>query len=147
MHSLSISSDLKQIDWLKHFCFRSKQKCRNVLFQKTADQRKQINFNLLLKSKTIISFCSLPASSFPNRINYVLIKIVIVNFIIPVSDKFVQDVVMLIMTNKLFVVIFLSRSSFYGFDSSFPCRASLDHKAAPISVGPGLLKISVSPYS
>jgi len=121
-------------------------------FQKTADQRKQINFNLLLKSKTIISFCSLPASSFPTRINYVLIKIVIVNFIIPVSDKFVQDVVMLIMTNKLFVVIFLSRSPFYeeldsGFDLSIPCRAELDHKAAPISVGPELLKISVSPYS
>ena len=44
-----------------------------------------------------------PASSFPTRINnyYVLIKIVIVNFIIPVSNKFVQDVVMLVMTNKL----------------------------------------------
>ena len=113
-----------------------------------------MNFNLLLKSKTIISFCSLPASSFPTRINNynVLIKIVIVNFIIPVSDKFVQDVAMLIMTNKLFVVIFLSRSRFYeelvsGFGSSIPCRAALDHKAAPISVGPESWKMSVSPYS
>lgn len=114
-----------------------------------------MNFNLLLESKTIISFCSLPASSFPTRINnyYVLIKIVIiVNFIIPVSDKFVQDVVMLIMTNKLFVVIFLSRPPFYekwvsGFDLSIPCRAALDPKAAPISVGPESWKMSVSPYS
>ena len=125
----------------------------HFFFQKTADKRKQMNFNLLLKSKTIISFCSLPASSFPTRINnyYVLIKIVIVNFIIPVSDKFVQDVVMLIMTNKLFVVIFLSRSRFYeelvsGFGSSIRCRAALDHKAAPISVGPESWKMSVSPY-
>lgn len=68
------------------------------------------------------------------------------------SDKFVQDVVMLIMTNKLFVVIFLSRPPFYekwvsGFDLSTPCRAALDHKAAPIGVCPELLKMSVSPYS
>lgn len=34
-----------------------------------------------------------------------------------------------------------------GFDLSTPCRAALDHKAAPIGVCPELLKMSVSPYS
>lgn len=67
-------------------------------------------------------------------------------------DKFVHDVVTLIMTNKLFVVIFLFRLLFSKelvtyLDLNNSCRAALDHKAAPISVGPELLKMLVSLYS